>query len=317
MSTLTPMLPFWGSLPETGCGGGPFEHPLLYGEDLWETEAYSDFKVRLSTGQEIGCHRSVVCAQCPFFRQALIPGRFKEGYTQIVSMPHDPPHAVKALLEYMYRGGYSVNESALDAPHTLLQHLDVLTIASIYDVPKLGELAQLWLARTIKHHFLTAALPVLPELLSTTTVLPPIKKDAAVRRFAYALRWHLGAHMRVLVADDGVWAGMWRHARDFMRGRTCFMVCCWRERRGDLGLAEAWLTRFLGAETARRALRVVKCPKERCGVENGLVFTERLPGKNRCYRCGWTSELVGGWILEEDRGVLSPEMAAWLQGPEL
>ncbi|KAK0621094.1 hypothetical protein DIS24_g11451 [Lasiodiplodia hormozganensis] len=118
----------------------------------------TDVTIRLSDGTELRAHREVLEGQSAFFRNALKPGTFKESFTGVISLPNDPPQAVRAMIEFFYMFRYTVPSGhcfadldfadeiyhhldMLDFVDEVFHHLDMLDIARVYMVDELHEYA--------------------------------------------------------------------------------------------------------------------------------------------------------------------------------
>ncbi|KAF9640982.1 putative btb poz domain protein [Lasiodiplodia theobromae] len=121
-----------------------------------ESGDYCDLRLRLSDDTELKVHRVVLCTQCEFFANAMKPGRFLAN-SSVIDMKHDPPQAIKRLVEFLYTGHYTVkgpenpdtdeptpHAAGLESPpdedaEPLLAHADVYIISKLYEVAKLEE----------------------------------------------------------------------------------------------------------------------------------------------------------------------------------
>ncbi|KAK8158474.1 hypothetical protein IWX90DRAFT_1527 [Phyllosticta citrichinensis] len=107
---------------------------------LLDSGHFSDLQISCSDGTTYKVHKIILCAQSPFFMNALNPeSNFKEAQTNKVPLEHDEPFAVKALIEYFYRSEYT----DIDAPinELLLFHVHIYAIGETYGVQGLKKLA--------------------------------------------------------------------------------------------------------------------------------------------------------------------------------
>ncbi|KAK0621095.1 hypothetical protein DIS24_g11456 [Lasiodiplodia hormozganensis] len=231
------------------------------------SDKFSDMKVRLSNGEEINCHRVIVCARCQFFDNALKDNRFREGQTGVIDMPNDRPHAIKALLEFCYKGGYTVS-SDLDLSDKLLFQVDVMNVAAIYKMETLENIPAGWVYSCLTNNW-NAVIPILPDVYR---ILEHLDSPTRSKWSPYMLDTLLkGAldHIDPLIETE-TWEGLWNHARDFMEEMSRGMEEKWYRQDWHIDLAEKWLTKMLGAE----ALRVVQCPTRGCAIrKKGVIIS--------------------------------------------
>ncbi|RDI83874.1 hypothetical protein Vi05172_g6275 [Venturia inaequalis] len=74
---------------------------------------FSDLTITCQ-GTIFNVHKSVVCFQSRFFRNAVKQGAFKEGETGVVDLPDDSPDAVKAMLQFVYSRAYGREDPLCD-----------------------------------------------------------------------------------------------------------------------------------------------------------------------------------------------------------
>ncbi|QDS69514.1 hypothetical protein FKW77_007324 [Venturia effusa] len=74
-------------------------------DGLFQSGEFSDLTITCN-GVTFNVHKSVVCFQSRFSRNAVKQGAFMEGETGVVDMPDDDPDAVKAMLQFLYSRGY-------------------------------------------------------------------------------------------------------------------------------------------------------------------------------------------------------------------
>ncbi|KAK7537159.1 BTB/POZ protein [Phyllosticta citribraziliensis] len=100
---------------------------------LFSSSEYSDLTIRTRDGGELKVHKAIVCTTCAFFKNALKNG-FKESKTGLIEMPNDPPHAVRALVQYCYHHEYPMSKD-------IFIHVEVHIAATTYMLAGLKRLA--------------------------------------------------------------------------------------------------------------------------------------------------------------------------------
>ncbi|KAF9640940.1 putative btb poz-like protein [Lasiodiplodia theobromae] len=216
------------------------------------SDKFSDMKVRLSNGEEINCHRVIVCGQCQFFDNALKEDRFREGQTGAVDMSNDFPQAVKALLEFCYKGGYTVDTN-LDTSDKLLFHVDVMNVAAVYNVEALENVAADMVQSYLQNDWQTV-IPILPDVFRIIEQLDsPSRSKWSHNMLSVLLD---GALLNAdLLLETETWECLWKYAEGFMEEVTRMM----KERWGIQGLladiAHDWLTELLGMEALQVSYR--------------------------------------------------------------
>ncbi|KAH7036736.1 BTB/POZ domain protein [Macrophomina phaseolina] len=92
-------------------------------KECFHSPLYSDLRIKDSNGLEYPVHRVIVCSQSP------------EAQTGVISLEHDDPGAVKAMLEFMYHGSYT----HADEDTAMLFVARAYAIGDIYCVPELKD----------------------------------------------------------------------------------------------------------------------------------------------------------------------------------
>ncbi|KAL1633433.1 hypothetical protein SLS58_011093 [Diplodia intermedia] len=106
--------------------------------EYFDNGLYSDLRIKDSNGHEYAVHRVVVCGQSPVLANAVKPEHgFKESQTGVINLEHDDPDAVKAMLQFMYRGSYSLTEN----DDAMTQVARAYALGEMYCVPELKETA--------------------------------------------------------------------------------------------------------------------------------------------------------------------------------
>lgn len=209
-------------------------------------------------------------------------------------MPNDRPHAVKALLEFCYKGGYTV-DTDLDVCDKLLFHVDIMNVAAVYNVEALENVAAGLAYSCLKSDWKTV-IPILPDVFRVFEQLSsPTRSKWSPRMLCTLMD---GAFFNTdLLLETETWGGLWKYAEEFMEEVTHRMKEEWGSQGLFADIAQDWLTKRLGAE----ALRIVKCPSNRCQVtKRGLV----LPGES-IWICDYCHSEV------ESIDWLSPDSDAW------
>ncbi|KAE9984040.1 hypothetical protein BLS_003191 [Venturia inaequalis] len=101
---------------------------------LQNNDEYADITITCK-GTTIRAHKTIICPQSPFFRNACKKDSFKEGETGIIDLPEDEPLAVKALLEFLYTADYEASND------NILVHAQTYMIAKKYCLVALAVLA--------------------------------------------------------------------------------------------------------------------------------------------------------------------------------
>ncbi|EOD49392.1 putative btb poz domain protein [Neofusicoccum parvum UCRNP2] len=119
-----------------------------------DTGLYSDLRIKDSDGHEYAVHRILGCGQSPVLENAckpesgfkddetqeltLVPSAVQEAQSGVVDLKDDDPSAVKAMLEFMYRGTFTIPG---DAVSPILFAVRAYIIADIYAVPNMKKIA--------------------------------------------------------------------------------------------------------------------------------------------------------------------------------
>ncbi|KKY13186.1 putative btb poz domain-containing protein [Diplodia seriata] len=103
--------------------------------EYFDNGLYSDLRIKDSNGHEYAVHRVVVCGQSPVLANAVKPEHgFKTG---VINLEDDDPDAVKAMLQFMYRGSYTITED----DNAMTQVARAYALGEMYCVPELKEAA--------------------------------------------------------------------------------------------------------------------------------------------------------------------------------
>ncbi|CAK4030348.1 Kelch repeat and BTB domain-containing [Lecanosticta acicola] len=101
---------------------------------LFNNPRYSDLTIKCGD-RTWSVHKNIVCTRCEFFDGAC-KGGFQEATSNEITLDHDEPDAVHALLEYIYSAEYgSQGHEALSL------HVEVAIIADKYNMTHLNRLA--------------------------------------------------------------------------------------------------------------------------------------------------------------------------------
>ncbi|KAL1627687.1 hypothetical protein SLS56_006219 [Neofusicoccum ribis] len=104
-----------------------------------DTGLYSDLCIKDSDGHEYAVHHILVCGQIPVLENACKPeSGFKEAQSGVINLKDDDPSAVKAMLEFMYRGTFTISG---DAVSPIIFVVRAYIIADIYAVRKMKKIA--------------------------------------------------------------------------------------------------------------------------------------------------------------------------------
>ncbi|GME45431.1 BTB/POZ domain containing protein [Neofusicoccum parvum] len=267
--------------------------PSLLARNLklaFDSGAYSDLTVRLSNGEDVACHRVILSSRCNFFANAIKPGAFKEGSTGVVSMPNDPPEAIRALLEFLYTDTYTNHTHLPTEAAKLLHHASTFAVAAIYSITGLRVLAAR-LTRHILHNHWNAVRPSFPTLIHTIY--------DSVREADHAF---LTTYIRAKILHDGTDA-MLRTLEALAQGPPAFvaavnadMRCHWEETNDRA--AGRWAERVFGHAAIGMVRREIRCPS-RHDEDCGLVFERAVSrygvGSFACPRCGYRYD-VAEWV---------------------
>ncbi|KAF4541470.1 BTB/POZ domain containing protein [Lasiodiplodia theobromae] len=238
-------------------------------ERAFVNQCRSGFLERIAHGgTELFCHRNIVCGQCDFFENALKPGRFKESFTGIVELQADPPRAIEALMEFLYKLDYSTPPELAHADQALF-HLDVYNAADFCQVLELRTWADQKLHRVIKSQW-TEIIPVIPELASV--LRRRHEEDSSGQPDSLKALSFYCVKRSFTLLDDDIWTGLHREAPGFMAFMAGFFELLWKSKR-HLLLAGQWLDR-LGGEHAVVRDELFRCKAgERCNFKaagNGM-----------------------------------------------
>lgn len=199
-------------------------------------------------------------------------------------MPNDPPHAVTALLEFFYKGGYTL-DADLDICDNLLFHIDVMNVAAVYRVELLEDIGAGRIYSCLNNSW-EDVIPIIPEIFSMFEQLHSPDRSAWSAHMLNALFDGAIDHADLLLETE-TWESLWKHTPKFMEGMTRRVEEGWFHQSRNMRTAKEWLTKALGAE----ALRVVKCPNRNCAVTLRGVVLSRLSAW-RCDRCQSELRLV-------------------------
>ncbi|KAM0692842.1 hypothetical protein Q7P36_007399 [Cladosporium allicinum] len=102
---------------------------------LFNSERYSDLKIKLSSGKLISVHKIVVCRNIEYFDHLCGPdSRFSESKQQIVELKDDSAVALEGLIRWVY--GLRALEGETD---TWLNWIDMRVTADKYLAAKLKD----------------------------------------------------------------------------------------------------------------------------------------------------------------------------------
>ncbi|RDI78632.1 hypothetical protein Vi05172_g11352 [Venturia inaequalis] len=96
---------------------------------------YSDLTITCK-GKEFKVHKFVLCTQSAFFARAVKKDAFEEGQTGVISMNHDDPDAIEAVLRFLYTGDYNTESVIMQS------HLKIYELADRLDIPALKTLSE-------------------------------------------------------------------------------------------------------------------------------------------------------------------------------
>ncbi|KAE9964439.1 hypothetical protein BLS_008371 [Venturia inaequalis] len=96
---------------------------------------HSDLTIKCND-RDFKVHRMVLCPQSPFFAKAVKKHAFEEGQTGVISMNHDDPDAIEAMLQFLYTGDYNTENL------TMQNHLKIYELADKVDVSALKTLCE-------------------------------------------------------------------------------------------------------------------------------------------------------------------------------
>ncbi|KAF4541476.1 BTB/POZ domain containing protein [Lasiodiplodia theobromae] len=259
----------------------------------------TDVTIRLSDGTELRAHREVLEGQSAFFRNALKPGTFKESFTGVISLPNDPPQAVRAMIEFFYMFRYTVPSDRcftdldfadeifhhldmLDFVDEVFHHLDMLDIARIYMLDELHENVDNRLTYLIRNrwNYMKDNMFLVFELLD---VLDNRMKSAG------ELVWSSVNYMEAFIEDD-VWTKLHEQAPDFIAALQSQSEYRWPllSCRGS-GM---FLDRLGGEHSVGMVIHHMKCPS--CGLVQEAALGLVKPAMIKCRGYYWYGACGGG-----------------------
>lgn len=111
-------------------------------QSYFVSSKFSDITIRTKL-QEFKVHRLVICGQSEYFSLLCNRNRVVDPpnqTSQVIQLMDDDPHAVEAMIHFMY--GYRYDGSGRGRASPMLFHIKVYHVADKYGIPKLKQRAR-------------------------------------------------------------------------------------------------------------------------------------------------------------------------------
>ncbi|KAF2139161.1 uncharacterized protein K452DRAFT_311088 [Aplosporella prunicola CBS 121167] len=137
---------------------------------LLDSGIFSDFVIRCHN-KEYRVHRNILSAQSKFFENVCKPeSGFKESQSSSIDLNDENPEIVKAMLDYLYRFKYDLQNASNDPTINMLFHTRVYAAGEFYGIEKLKHAAIAHFRKLASHFWqhITAFTTAIKSIYNTT-----------------------------------------------------------------------------------------------------------------------------------------------------